>query len=411
MKILESISSAVNSVFSNKGRAFLTMLGIIIGISSVILITSIGQGFQALINGQFADLGLDQATLYMEGTDIKDTDYLRMDDVAFIRQIPGIRAATSRNSVGLTDAVTLLNPEETRSINLNGVDPDYFAMDKKKFTYGRELAQQDIAIKNQVAVIDADFAKAVFGHENAVGQTLSVKTWYGAENFTVVGVYAADAQMLMGAMFSRPADVYIPSSVLMDMTGGEDICSSVMFAVTDQNTAQQTSDMVIRVLEVKHQTTGIYKTWLISSFIDQVNTVLSVFTLFLGFVAAISLLVGGIGVMNIMLVTVTERTREIGVRKALGATNGNVCFQFLVESGVLTIIGGILGILVGYTLALLLGSAISMGMQLDTSLVPSFSANTIILAVGVSSLVGIVFGVYPAFRAAKMNAIDALRYE
>lgn len=398
MNFVESIQSAVVSVFSNKMRSVLTMLGIIIGISSVIMITSIGQGFQTSITGQFEQLGMSGLQVYVNNSEtITDADQLRFSDLEVIKGHPNVTyAAPVWEAMG---SVYLRNPKETERCYFIGSNQDYRFVQSVELVRGRFLAEPDVTNKAYVAVIDEALSKKVFGRANSIGEKLRVSFWSGSAELTVVGITKAPEY---SDLFSMSAMIYIPITTLMQLYSS-DVVDYFFVSVDDTEKMEDVARELPRLLSLKHNNKDKYLVYNLLKQMDTINETLGYVTGFVVLVAAISLLVGGIGVMNIMLVTVTERTREIGIRKSLGATDGNILFQFLVEAMILTAIGGIIGIVLGYAGGFALGGAINI--------TPEVSVATVGLTVAASSAIGIISGVYPAYKASLLDPINALRYE
>jgi len=398
MDIIDSVRSALSSVFGNKMRSILTMLGIIIGIASVIMITSIGAGFQSTVNGAFEEMGLNGIQIYPDrSVTLVNSDMLTMADEALVKQHPEVGVVAplwqSRGTVALK------NPVESSSFYLVGTTDAYKTIQPVNLSYGRFIAAADVERKTKVAVIDEGLAVKIFGRKDAVGGKMLTSYWFGSVTYTIVGVVKLDA---LNAMFSTTPVIYVPITQALEMYSTKNV-DSLFVTVKNTDKIEQTATEINRLLETSHRNTGKYRIDNIMQQMEAINTVFSSVTAFVSFVAAISLIVGGIGVMNIMLVTVTERTREIGIRKALGATDGNISFQFLVEAVILTAVGGIIGIIAGYAGSVSIGGLIRLKASLSVPMV--------ILTVCLSSLIGIIFGVYPARKAAKLDPIDALRYD
>lgn len=402
MNVIESFKSALYSVRANKMRSFLTMLGIIIGISSVITIVSIGEGGKNAIIGEFEDIGKSTVNVQVNrrAMDIKSSDYFTMKDMKMIKSmLPEVTAIASPFSIYGKVNVDKKNKE----IILQATTEDYFKIKKTEVLHGRLLNSGDVQSSRQVILIDEKAALELFGRTDVVGEKVSVNFWENTSSYNIVGVLKSNdsefIQMLEGSSFYSGM---IPLTILNKMSVNIDF--SYMTAKIDASAdLSQTAKKIVKLLEKSHRNKGIYYAEEGFKELDMVNNVLGIFTAIIGAIAGISLFVGGIGVMNIMLVSVTERTREIGIRKALGARKKDISFQFLTESLILCLIGGTIGLGLGVGLGALAGSLIKVRAAVSPII--------LIVAVTFSSAVGIFFGLYPANKAAKLDPIEALRYE
>lgn len=410
MNIIEQITSAFTNVFSNKMRTFLTMLGIIIGISSVIMITSVGIGIKSMMDSEFDKLGSNLIVIYLKSwmNNVKDKDYLTDEDLELIKNHPNIEYAAPYIS---TSAEVDLRNQSKLYCNITGTTKEYQNQGNFELKYGRFLNDADNIGGTKAAVISEWMAKAMFGYTNIVGKTFKVYFDDYSDTLTIVGVLKSNEDDMGFVSTYSSGEIFMPIKKVYDYKDEDDndIIDNIYAGVKDTAKLTQTNKEILRLLEVKHNNSDYYA---IESYMDQVKLITKVIngiTAFIGFVAAISLLVGGIGVMNIMLVTVTERTREIGIRKSLGATNSNIRTQFLIEAVILSLTGGIIGVIIGYLSSLGIGLIISA--VADIQFVPVLSVFVITLVVIISSSIGIIFGVYPAAKAAKLDPIEALRYE
>lgn len=398
MDIIEIVRNAMSGLLGNKMRSILTMLGIIIGIASVIMITSIGGGFQESVSGEFEKMGLKGIQISMNyNEDIVNSDYLTFEDVPLLSEHPQIDYIAPLLQASGT--VRLKNPAESDKFYAVGTSDAYRMVQPIELSDGRFLVSQDIQRKSRVAVIDENLSKKIFGRKDATGEVIQVAFWSGSIELTVAGVIKSDS---FSAMFEMPSVIYIPITTLTEIYSIERV-DSLFISVKDAELIDSTARDVNRLLEITHNNSGKYKVDNLMKQMESINTVFTSITTFISFVAAISLLVGGIGVMNIMLVTVTERTREIGIRKSIGATDGNIKFQFLVEAVVLTGVGGAIGIVLGYMGSFFIADIIRLKAIISIPMV--------IISFCISAAIGILFGVYPAGKAAKLSPIDALRYE
>jgi putative ABC transport system permease protein len=415
--LLESIKMAFRSLVENKMRALLTMLGIIVGIASVIAIVSLGEGGKNEVLGQFEQIGASTVIIRVQTSQALAGDYITQNDVEAIRtNIDSVKHVTAYlQTVGSASTQTI----RRRSL-LFAIDQDYTAFSPIEIVYGRQFTDIEYMEAFSVVIIDRLGAMAFFGRENAVGERIDIENNGRVLRTTVVGVcesatsqFASFAGMFGGAgdLDRIPVFVYAPFLSARSIIGGENALSSINIMSATPDQVDEASAAVIRLLEMRRGNTdrAVYRSQNLAAILDQIDNIINIMTIFISAVAAISLLVGGIGVMNIMLVSVTERTREIGIRKAIGGTTYNILLQFMTESVILTLFGGMLGILAGLGMAY--GIAFGLAYFDITELTPILSIRAIIIAVLFSTAVGLFFGIYPARKAALLNPIDALRHE
>jgi len=406
MNFLESLSVALSSLWGNKMRSFLTMLGIIIGISAVITIVSLGQGSQAVIGSEYEKYGANRVVFYMnwnenpryeERFDDEDIDTIRR---VFADEITGISPAFSLSGKALKG-------REDASLDIYGVNQDYGKLLNLDIIEGRFLIESDIKGTRKVCVVDKKLAEKLFNRTDVLGEKITIDTGYSKLSMTIVGVYQTPEGTLEKMTQQFVGDTttfYIPISITKNMGFGEKYYN-FQVGIADIDKVDEVSKEIINVIERKNRNVGknYYIYYSAQQEMDMMNQILGVLSQVVGAIAAISLLVGGIGVMNIMLVSVTERTREIGIRKAIGATRKDILIQFLVEAMIISGTGGVIGTILG----LIFQSLIAMAIGVP----PTVSISTIFIAVLFSATVGIFFGIYPANKAAKLDPIDALRYE
>lgn len=400
--ILEGFKSALQNIKSNKMRSFLTMLGIIIGISSVITIVSLGQGGKKYITGQFESIGTNIINVRVSSADddLSNSDYFTMEDVEAIKnRIEKVTAVVPDVEFG----GTLKTERSSKRVQISALTADYTKLQKIEIYYGRFLNDRDVEIGANVAVIDDTMAEKLFRTKNAVGQKVSVKVMDNTVNLTIVGVMKNPAGDLAASFGDNmPGFVFVPITISDRMYPSGKI-GYLGVLLSDMNNSSEISSKMVRLLETRHNTTDKYSAEEGFKQLDTLNDALNMLTTVIGAIAGISLLVGGIGVMNIMLVSVTERTREIGIRKALGATVKDIRLQFLTESLILCLVGGAIGMTLGVVVGNIAGRFINI-----TAVV---SVQIVLIAFLFSSAVGIFFGLYPANKAAKLDPIEALRYE
>lgn len=404
-QIWEYIKIALMNIKSNKGRSILTMLGIIIGISSVIMVISIGNGLRGQVNSELEGLVGGQIAFYVDSTR-KDTTvtFDQSDFDAIQTQIAHVKGVTP--SFGTWG--TAEGPKGDFDISMSGgtVGLQYITSDP--VIKGKYFTQNDYDAGSNVCIITESNATALFGTSDVIGMTFDATFWGITQELRIIGVRQDNASSLisMGSGGITTIQAEVPLTFMANKLGYYiDEVDQFYVVAESSEYCTEVAAKVLSLLESRHNVRGENQI-MMESFNDvsaQFDTILSFITVFISFVAAISLLVGGIGVMNIMLVSVTERTREIGIRKALGARTASVLLQFLAEAGIITLLGGVIGIILG-----VLGGC---GVGAIAGLTPKISVGTVIAASLFSCGVGIFFGIYPARKAAKLSPIEALRHE
>lgn len=403
----EYLKMAVSNIRANKMRSFLTMLGIIIGISSVILIMSLGNGAKNVITDQMAGIASGQIALYT--FDDTGSYYITNEDIEAIKEtVSGIKAV---NSYMYVDGTTITKKGEFQ-VSGSGQMASYQYFSNTGILKGRYFSEAEYLSGMPVCVIGENDAVRLFGSTDIIGMDLEVTFWGMDITMTIVGVEAMEKESMFTFTYDNtPVNLYFPMTVLEQIYGVsmDPYYQIYLLAEEDADTAAVTTQ-VVDLLERRHQCYGedIYQYESFNDYLTTVNTVINVVTMLISLVAAISLIVGGIGVMNIMLVSVTERTREIGIRKALGAKTRSILLQFLSESAIITMIGGLIGIASGIGGAFLIAQIVAVVNPMFT-FTPSVSIGTILLTTLFSSVIGLFFGIYPARKAAKMSPIEALR--
>lgn len=400
MKILELINIAFSSITSNKMRSLLTMLGLIIGISSVVTIMAIGEGSQNSIEENLSSLGLNNFNLsYERNVDISPSDKFTMKDVESIEEEFSNRIVSAIPSY--SGSGTIISDIEETSISLSSADEYLKEIEDLTLLSGRSIMPTDIVDRRQVILIDNELSQELFDTTQSAGEKILVKTGQNTNQFVIIGVYEKDENS-MGFTTSTGHIPYTTAGKLLSKKGE---FSNISIAINDNENVESLAEEIISYIEKRHHNIGAekYTFFSLSSQIDMVSDVMGQITILISAIAGISLVVGGIGVMNIMLVSVTERTREIGIRKALGAKRADILIQFLIEAVTICIIGGLIGVGVGAFLTRIAENMMGTPMTISLS--------AILLATTFSSLIGILFGVYPANKASKLDPIEALRYE
>lgn len=388
MKILEIVKVALKNIASNKLRSALTMLGLIIGIASVIVLVGIATGSTSQVKSSVQSLGTDILTVSINSSDYS----LNYSDISEIAKIDNVNSVAPYKNVSAT---VNRGTTTTSSASIIATNNNYLDVTNTKISKGREISIIDINNKSKVCILGSSITSTLFNLADSVGQTIQLN----GDSYTVIGVLEAKGSS-MGTNYDNM--VLIPFSTA-EYLGSDSTVSNLYVKVIDEGNIDKTKSLIENYIRSTLQiSSDYYSVSTQTSMLSAMSDISTTLTLLLGGIAGISLVVGGIGVMNVMLVSVTERTKEIGIRKSLGAKKTDILIQFLIEALALSLLGGLLGIIIG----LILGNLVEKFGY-------SFAyTNTIILISFLSSaIIGLVFGILPAYRAAKLNPIEALREE
>jgi putative ABC transport system permease protein len=410
LNLSQNVRSALRALMANKLRSALTMLGIVIGVGAVVALLSIGTGAQAAITTQIQGIGANLITVFSgsrntftpAGAGGGATAPLTYEEALQLRGLPGVAAVSPQ----IQSRQMLKYQSKQTNAQTVGVMPDYAIAHPDQLDHGRFITPSDVNNKSRVAVVGSQIVTDLFGGLDPVGKSIKINNIL----FQVVGVMKSQGSGGFG--FSRDATVYVPLTTALarlsrQRVGGEQTVSTIEVSASSSESIPTAISAITEKLRALHKirpgATDDFSVMSQADILSAATQVTGVLTVFLGAIAGISLVVGGIGIMNIMLVSVTERTREIGLRKAVGARKRDILYQFLVETVTLSVLGGLIGILIGWGIASLVGA---------TGLITTrVSLESVVLAFGFSAAVGLFFGIYPANRAAGLKPIEALRYE
>lgn len=384
-KFLNILKGSLKNIVNNKLRSILTMLGLVIGIASVIILVGIGNGTSSQVSSQVQSLGANILTLSIQSSDAS-LEYSQLDDMQKLMNVESVAPYKTVSSTVTRGDTT------SQRASIIATTPDYMEVTNLTISSGRLLSQIDLENKSKVCLLGSDIAETLFSLSNPVGQSIKIN----GDNYTVIGVLTA----VGSSMGSNVDDMIIIPFTTAKYLGSDTSINSLYIKVSDENKIDMTTSQIEKFIEsTLGITTDYFSVSSQDSMLDTMDSINNTLSLLLGGIASISLIVGGIGVMNVMLVSVTERTKEIGIRKAIGAKRMDILMQFLIEALVLCLLGGVIGVLFGLGIGTVLGK---MGYTFSPS------AKIVIIAFLSSAVIGTVFGIFPANKASKLNPIDAL---
>ena len=390
--MVESVRMSVSNIRQNRMRSFLTILGIMIGVTAVIALVTTISGVSSSISDSFSSMGASTMTLSATGTDLQGgLTAENMEEISELDHVEGVSPSVSLS-------VTAARGDAYESgVSVSGRNDDYFVQEPDTLSRGRAINSIDLDQSLRVCLISEELVETFFYGDDPIGQEL----YLDGMRFTVVGVLAADADSSVSSMFSGSNAVIVPYTTALKMNG-ETLVNSLTLYLGDANAAEVVEAELETCLDaIFDYEDDTYSITTMESIADTMESMLSMMSALLGGIASIALLVGGIGIMNMMLTSVTERTVEIGLKKAIGARPGQIQAQFLIESFLLSMVGGLAGVVLGIALSAILCQVLGTGFSL--------SYGAIALGVGFSAAVGVLFGWSPARKASRLNPIDALR--
>ena len=390
--MVESVRMSVSNIRQNRMRSFLTILGIMIGVTAVIALVTTISGVSSSISDSFSSMGASTMTLSATGTDLQGgLTAENMEEISELDHVEGVSPSVSLS-------VTAARGDAYESgVSVSGRNDDYFVQEPDTLSRGRAINSIDLDQSLRVCLISEELVETFFYGDDPIGQEL----YLDGMRFTVVGVLAADADSSVSSMFSGSNAVIVPYTTALKMNG-ETLVTSLTLYIDEANAAEIVESELETCLDaIFDYEDDTYSIITMESIADTMESMLSMMSALLGGIASIALLVGGIGIMNMMLTSVTERTVEIGLKKAIGARPGQIQAQFLIESFLLSMVGGLAGVVLGIALSAILCQVLGTGFSL--------SYGAIALGVGFSAAVGVLFGWSPARKASRLNPIDALR--
>ena len=397
MNIYESFPMAMKNIKSSKTRSILTMLGIIIGVAAVIVITGIGNGMEKYMKDQFESMGTNTLSVYVFG---RGNQKMTVDDMQVIvdenseyldKMTPTISFQGSKK----------VGTDNLNSTNVTGVSEQFLDIKGLKLTDGRNIQYMDIKNRNSVCIIGSYVNKKYFG-----GKGLGDSVKLNGRDFTIVGVLEEKAK---SEEYSTDDAIYVPYSTVSRMMNIKDVSDFTITFKSEEMSSQAKKALEDSLTEYFNGDSDSFYINSMAELLDMMNQMTNLMITVLTLIAGISLVVGGIGIMNIMLVSVTERTREIGIRKALGAKERYIMSQFVIEAAATSALGGVIGIILGYILCFVVTKVIVIIYAQSFTVIPTFFS--VMASFGISAAIGIFFGYMPAKKAARLNPIDALRYD
>ncbi len=392
MNIYMTLRMAFKAIFGNKLRSFLTMLGIIIGVSAVLIMVTLVQGATSSVTSSIESMGSNLLTVMIKGNYYNNSNILSYDDIKEFEAYDSIKHA----SPVVNGNITTKYGTTDYDTSLEGVDTSYLETKNYAIASGRFITDLDNDNRNKVAVVGTTVVSELFGSQDALGKTIMID----GTKFTVIGTLE-DKGSSMGA--DDDDKILIPVKTAQRFLKQSTITTVYFEALDKANVDIAEAQITQSLLTNFDHDEDAFRIFDQTSLLDTINQVTGTMSMMLGGIAAISLVVGGIGIMNIMLVSVTERTREIGVRKAIGAKRSTILIQFLIESSVVSGLGGIIGVILGILIAYIAGNMLNMPASTPFYI--------IVISFSFSLIIGVFFGIYPANKAAKMKPVDALRYE